>query len=60
LLTVNVNIERARRPGTYSDWNIELAFDGIFEAHGLDFDVVSKETAFDLDTHINASEVKRI
>ena len=45
------NIQCARGASTQSDWNTELTFDIVLEAHGLGFDVASKEAAFDLDTH---------
>ena len=45
------NIQCARCASTQSDWNTELTFDIVLEAHGLGFDIASKEAAFDLDTH---------
>ncbi|HEY7305312.1 MAG TPA: hypothetical protein VH601_14405 [Bryobacteraceae bacterium] len=54
MLAVDVNIKSARGAGTQPNWNIELTFERILKAHGLRFDIASKEAAFDLDAHSSA------
>ena len=51
LLAVDENIQCARGPGTQPNWSTELAFEIVLEAHGLRFQITSKEAAFDLDLH---------
>ena len=50
-LPVNENVQRAWPAQADASGNLELAFDAIFQAHGLRLDVVSKETALDFDGH---------
>jgi hypothetical protein len=35
-------------------WNLQLTFNGFFQAPGLSFDIASHEAAFDFDGHIAA------
>jgi hypothetical protein len=51
LLPVDENIQRARGAGTQPNRSTELAFEIVLEAHGLRFQIASKEAAFDLDLH---------
>lgn len=51
LFTIEENIQGARPAGTHPHRNIELAFHGVFEAHGLSLNIASKEAASNLDAH---------
>ena len=51
LLPVDENIQCARCAGTQPNWSTELAFEIVLEAHGLRFQITSKEAAFDVDLH---------
>ena len=50
-LSVNENVQRAWPAQADASRNLQLAFDVLFQAHGLRLDVVSKETALDFDVH---------
>jgi hypothetical protein len=51
LLAVNENVQTPGRAKADTSGNLQFAFDAIFQAHGLRFDVVSKETTLDVDSH---------
>ena len=55
LLPVDENIQCTRGAGTQPNWSTELAFEIVLEAHGLRFQITSKEAAFDLDLHSDSS-----
>lgn len=50
-LPVNENVQRTWSAQPDASGNLQLAFDALFQAHGLRLDVVSKETALDFDVH---------
>jgi len=50
-LPVNENVQRAWPAQADASGNLQLAFDALFQAHGLHLDVLSKETALDFDVH---------
>jgi hypothetical protein len=52
LFAIHIDIERARAAGTHPNRNRQLTFHIVLEAHGLQFEIASKEAAFDLDLHI--------
>jgi hypothetical protein len=54
-LAVNEHIQTSWRAKADASGNLQFAFDAIFQAHGLRFDVVSKETSLDFDGHSSLS-----
>ena len=51
LFAIDEDVQRARRPCTYSSWKAQFTFNIVLEAHGLCFDFASNKTAFDLYVH---------
>ena len=51
LLPVNENVQRAWPAQADTSGNLQLAFNALFQAHGLSLDIVSIETALDFDFH---------
>lgn len=56
---IGVDIERPGHTGLKLDRDSQLLFDCLFQAHGLQFDVVSEETALDGDFHFLNSPFHR-
>ena len=50
-MAVEENVQRARGAGAQPDRNSEFLLHFVLEAHGLGFDVRSKEAALDFDFH---------
>jgi hypothetical protein len=57
LLAVKENIQGPGWAKADASGNFQFPLDAIFQAHGLRFDVVSKETALDFDCHNSLSAI---
>ena len=57
LLSVDVNVERARAARFNVHFGFELPFEVLFQAPGLKSDVVSEKAALDDDFHKGVSQI---
>jgi hypothetical protein len=50
-LTIQENFQRPRWAQAEASGNSQFVFDALFQAHGLRFDITSKEAPLDFDGH---------
>jgi hypothetical protein len=52
LFAIDENAKGPWGAGAYTNGDAQIAFEIFLEAHGLSFEVGSKETAFDFNVHL--------